>query len=67
MYTAFAMQQRLTVTHLQYITWIQNGTAAWTLLAAGMGPDQRVEIDARPIPEEPLVRFLPIMCLLVRS
>ena len=41
---------------MQYITWIQNGTAAWTIKAAGMAADTRVEIGPRPIPVEPLVR-----------
>jgi hypothetical protein len=27
-----------------YITWINNGTKAWTLMAAGMGPDTQSEV-----------------------
>ncbi|KIM89908.1 glycoside hydrolase family 16 protein [Piloderma croceum F 1598] len=37
-----------------YITWINNGTKAWTLMAAGMGPDTQSEIGARLVPEEPM-------------
>ncbi|KAA1466606.1 glycoside hydrolase family 16 protein [Dentipellis sp. KUC8613] len=37
-----------------YITWISSGTPSWTLNAAGMGPDQLVQISARPVPQEPL-------------
>lgn len=38
-----------------YITWINNGQPAWTLNAAGMGPDPIVNISQRPIPQEPMV------------
>jgi len=37
-----------------YITWINNGTGVWTLMAAGMGADTQTEIGARPIPQEPM-------------
>ncbi|KAF8514321.1 beta-glucan synthesis-associated protein [Hysterangium stoloniferum] len=37
-----------------YITWMNNDKAAWTLNAAGMGPDQLVKIGQRPIPQEPM-------------
>ncbi|KAH7930678.1 glycoside hydrolase family 16 protein [Leucogyrophana mollusca] len=38
----------------EYITWIANNQAAWTLNVAGMGKDDAVEISARPIPQEPM-------------
>jgi len=41
-----------------YISWISNGTLAWTLNSAGMGADSRVEISARPIPQEPMYIIL---------
>ncbi|KIJ39366.1 glycoside hydrolase family 16 protein [Sphaerobolus stellatus SS14] len=37
-----------------YITWINNDEPAWTINAAGMGPDPIVEIGQRIIPEEPM-------------
>ncbi|KAJ3715052.1 glycoside hydrolase family 16 protein [Lentinula raphanica] len=37
-----------------YITWINNGQAAWTLNVGGVGADSDVEISARPVPQEPL-------------
>lgn len=37
-----------------YITWINDANPAWTMLAGGMGPDDRTEISARPIPQEPM-------------
>jgi hypothetical protein len=40
-----------------YITWINNGIPAWTIMSAGMGPDTQTEISARPVPQEPMVRF----------
>jgi len=39
-----------------YISWINNGKLAWTLNGAGAAADPIVEIAARPIPQEPLVR-----------
>lgn len=38
-----------------YITWINDGKQAWTLMGAGMGADTRTEIHARPVPQEPMV------------
>lgn len=49
---------------LQYISWVSDSKLAWTLLAAGVGPDPLVEISARPISQEPMVRF---MCLMQRG
>ncbi|KAH9996454.1 glycoside hydrolase family 16 protein [Russula vinacea] len=37
-----------------YVTWISNNKASWTLLSGGMGPDSMVEINSRPIPQEPM-------------
>lgn len=37
-----------------YITWINNNNAAWTLKGPGVGADTRVEISARPVPQEPM-------------
>ncbi|KAK7468726.1 hypothetical protein VKT23_003229 [Stygiomarasmius scandens] len=37
-----------------YITWIANGKAVWTANGAGFAADSRVEISARPIPQEPM-------------
>jgi hypothetical protein len=39
----------------QYITWISDNKASWTLLSAAMGSDSTVEIAERPIPQEPMV------------
>ena len=39
-----------------YITWISDDKIAWTLNAAGVGASNVVEISARPIPQEPMVR-----------
>lgn len=41
----------------QYITWITNDQAAWTLDASGMTADSSTEISDRPIPQEPMVRY----------
>lgn len=38
-----------------YITWINDNQAAWTINAAGMGPDNIVQISQRPVPQEPMV------------
>jgi hypothetical protein len=38
-----------------YITWIDDGKMAWTLYAGGVAADPRVEISARPVPQEPMV------------
>jgi len=37
-----------------YITWIADNKVAWTLMAAGMGADDAVQISARPVPQEPM-------------
>ncbi|TFK67254.1 glucosidase [Pluteus cervinus] len=37
-----------------YITWINDNTPAWTIMAAGLGPDSATEISARPVPQEPM-------------
>jgi len=37
-----------------YITWYNNDKRAWTLFQSAMGPDSLVEIDARPVPQEPM-------------
>ncbi|TEB38988.1 beta-glucan synthesis-associated protein [Coprinellus micaceus] len=37
-----------------YITWISDGNIAWTMRSTGMGADPRVEISARPVPQEPM-------------
>ncbi|KAJ3550293.1 hypothetical protein NMY22_g568 [Coprinellus aureogranulatus] len=37
-----------------YISWISDGALAWTLRSPGMGADSRVEISARPVPQEPM-------------
>jgi hypothetical protein len=50
--------QRFTDKSLQYITWISNNEIAWTLNAAGMAADPTVEISARPIAQEPMVKPL---------
>jgi hypothetical protein len=39
-----------------YITWVNNNVLAWTMMAGGMGPDDVVQISARPISQEPMVR-----------
>lgn len=37
-----------------YIIWISNNQIAWTLKAAGLGPDPSVQISARPVAQEPM-------------
>lgn len=37
-----------------YITWISSNQIAWTLKAAGLGPDPSVQISARPVAQEPM-------------
>ncbi|KAF8234028.1 glycoside hydrolase family 16 protein [Tricholoma matsutake] len=37
-----------------YITWISDNKVSWTLMAAGVGPDNAVQISARPVPQEPM-------------
>ncbi|KAK7045601.1 hypothetical protein VNI00_007434 [Paramarasmius palmivorus] len=38
----------------EYITWIADNKIAWTLNANGVGPDEAVQISARPVPQEPM-------------
>ncbi|CAL1705207.1 unnamed protein product [Somion occarium] len=37
-----------------YISWISDGVLAWTLKQPGMAADPRVEINSRPVPQEPM-------------
>ncbi|EJD00931.1 beta-glucan synthesis-associated [Fomitiporia mediterranea MF3/22] len=37
-----------------YITWISDNKVTWTAMAAGFAADERVNISARPIPQEPM-------------
>lgn len=37
-----------------YITWYNNDKRAWTIFSSAMGADTAVEIDARPVPLEPM-------------
>lgn len=37
-----------------YIMWISSNQIAWSIKAAGMGPDSSVEISERPVPTEPM-------------
>ncbi|CAA7263155.1 unnamed protein product [Cyclocybe aegerita] len=37
-----------------YITWISSNQVAWTMKAAGVGPDPSVQISARPVSQEPM-------------
>ncbi|KAJ7621168.1 glycoside hydrolase family 16 protein, partial [Roridomyces roridus] len=37
-----------------YISWLNNGQVAWTLMGAGLGADTQTEIGARPVPQEPM-------------
>ena len=46
-----------------YITWISDNKAAWTVKAAGLGPDPLTEIAARPVPVEPMVMSLVCVCM----
>ena len=39
-----------------YISWIANNKLAWTAMEAGFAADSRVNISARPISQEPMVR-----------
>ncbi len=39
-----------------YITWINDGKQAWSLMGPGMGADSLTEIHALPVPQEPMVR-----------
>lgn len=37
-----------------YIDWISNNKLSWSLNSGGMAADPKVEISARPIPQEPM-------------
>ncbi|KAF8905867.1 beta-glucan synthesis-associated [Mucidula mucida] len=37
-----------------YITWVNDGKGAWTFRGPGTAADSRVEIGARPVPQEPM-------------
>ncbi|KAF9012973.1 glycoside hydrolase family 16 protein [Hymenopellis radicata] len=37
-----------------YITWLNDGKRAWTFRGPGAAADNRVEIGARPVPQEPM-------------
>ncbi|KAL5530502.1 hypothetical protein ACEPAF_6760 [Sanghuangporus sanghuang] len=37
-----------------YITWISDNKQAWTAMAAGFAADDRVNISARPVSQEPM-------------
>ncbi|KAI0029995.1 beta-glucan synthesis-associated [Vararia minispora EC-137] len=37
-----------------YITWVNNNQVAWTLYSTGMVADNKTQISARPIPQEPM-------------
>ncbi|KAF9026905.1 glycoside hydrolase family 16 protein [Hymenopellis radicata] len=37
-----------------YITWLNDGKRAWTFRGPGADADNRVEIGARPVPQEPM-------------
>ncbi|TFK25736.1 glycoside hydrolase family 16 protein [Coprinopsis marcescibilis] len=37
-----------------YITWVANDAPSWTLRAPGVGANPRVQISARPVPQEPM-------------
>ncbi|KAJ3570177.1 hypothetical protein NP233_g4569 [Leucocoprinus birnbaumii] len=37
-----------------YITWVNNGVQAWTMMGAGMAADPETQIHARPVPVEPM-------------
>lgn len=41
-----------------YISWVSDNKLAWTTKAGGFAADPRVNISARPIPQEPMVRAL---------
>ncbi|KAF9023554.1 hypothetical protein BDZ89DRAFT_955589, partial [Hymenopellis radicata] len=38
-----------------YITWLNDGKCAWTFRGPGAAADNRVEIGAQPVPQEPMV------------
>jgi len=37
-----------------FITWINNNKSSWTMNAGGTAADDRVNIGARPVPQEPM-------------
>ena len=39
-----------------YITWVSDNKVSWTAMSGGFAADPRVNISARPIPQEPMVR-----------
>lgn len=41
---------------MRWRRWVSNNKLAWTIQAAGLGADPGVNISARPIPLEPMVR-----------
>jgi hypothetical protein len=41
----------------QYITWISDNKATWTLTSDAIGADARTEIAARGVSQEPMVGF----------
>ena len=42
-----------------HITWVAGGEKSWTMQASAVGPNSRVGVSQRLIPEEPMamVRF----------
>jgi hypothetical protein len=52
----FSCQMRYPSDTFQYITWYSGSQVSWTLNSAGMAADSKVEISARPISQEPMVR-----------
>ena len=45
--------------YFQYITWLSDNKPAWTIRAGGVGADNMVDISARPVSQEPMVRHVP--------
>ena len=41
-----------------YVTWVSSGKPSWQIKAAATGPNPRVGISQRPIPEEPMTIIL---------
>lgn len=61
------MDRSNTCPPLQYISWISDNKVAWTVQAAGLEKDLQSGVDARPVPQEPMVRVSPTAhCLLNR-
>jgi len=42
----------------QYITWVSSNQPSWTVFSNAVGADPTVEISARPISQEPMVRIV---------